>query len=124
MKTKEEVIREAWEELGIDISNTNISENGYIKVKPSQYSAKYSELEVLRFSENKWSIRPKSLQGLENNNGWISLNGTEIETEYEGDLWIINQRGDLEFYGKDDFLIPGDAIMWQPVEEPKLPLHR
>ncbi|MDA3614687.1 hypothetical protein [Polluticaenibacter yanchengensis] len=80
--TKEEAIKEAWGELNIYISG-HINNNGWLDIKPTQYSRIYDKVDILKFSNHKHSIRPKRLSGIENNNGWIKI-------ESEADLKAIH----------------------------------
>jgi len=71
MKTKEEIIREAY---GVNY-NPHIDENGWFDM------AYFDHVNITSEQFNEWSkknanIRPKSLQGIETNNSW-----TKIESE-------------------------------------------
>ena len=72
--TKEEKIKESW---GIHFSS-DVDENGYITY------TEYQDIHLLQWVGDFWEkgfnkvlriywVRPKSLQGIENNNGWIKI---------------------------------------------------
>jgi len=106
MKTKEDVIKEAYELIGLPFVDNVIYDNGWLKIKPTQYSSKYDDVDLLKLTNHVHSIRPKSLQGIENNNGWIKI---ESEAQYdelengEYEWYNINNgkydKGDLWTYG-------------------------
>ena len=72
--TKEEKIKESW---GIHFSS-DVDENGYITY------TEYQDIHLLQWVGDFWEkgfnkvlriywVRPKSLRGIENNNGWIKI---------------------------------------------------
>jgi len=76
MKTKEEVIQIAWDLFGVD---SNESYDGWISAEYIPEEAILSgmlDLKNFRTSTDydEPFYRPKSLQGIESNNGWISIN--------------------------------------------------
>ena len=80
-------------------------------------------------------IRPKSLQGIENNNGWISVND-KMPTEI-GMYFIVKNEGEVtielaikrtEHYNHKVFyhieFMTNDIIThWQPIIKPKPPIY-
>lgn len=70
---KQEIILKAW---GHNIPNGGIDENGW-----SKESCTYGTFDVIKYDQQHYLegayIRPKSLKGVENNNGWIIINNTE-----------------------------------------------
>jgi hypothetical protein len=71
--TKEEKIKEAYNDLGIPFNKNILYDGGWTKIKPTQFSSKYEDLDLLKLTNSVHSIRPKSLSGIENNNGWIKI---------------------------------------------------
>lgn len=69
MKTKEEAIKQAWAN---NIPNGGIDENGW-----SKKSIRYEYFDIKDYDSQNYLegayIRPKSLKGIENNNGWIKI---------------------------------------------------
>ena len=82
--TKEEKIKEEYLKLGLPFNENIIFDNGWLKIKPGLYSSKYDDLDLLKMTNHVHSIRPKTLQGLENNNGWTKI-------ENESDLPTIGE---------------------------------
>lgn len=73
MKTKEEAIKEAW---GADY-NKMIRDNGWSTTEPKNKEG-FDEKEefctdIYKNDSTRFIWRPKSLQGLEDNNGWICI---------------------------------------------------
>jgi len=79
MKNKEEVIKEKWIEIigEENFKKLNVDENGfedhYTYATKTQSVKEHTE-KYFDINKNTGLIRPKSLQGIESNNGWISIN--------------------------------------------------
>lgn len=73
---KLQAIKAAYEDVGLPFVENVIFDNGWLKIKPTQYSSKYKDCDLLKLTTYVHSIRPKSLSGIENNRGW-----TRIESE-------------------------------------------
>lgn len=74
MERQEEVIKEAWREC-YDEVKPYIDKNGWLKItdkKDNNISDNLLKL-LLDVTESPRRIRPKSLQGIENNNGWTKI---------------------------------------------------
>lgn len=78
MKSKQEVIQEAWENTNIP-SNvwSDYSNTGWVKIKSEQWSSFYHLLDIIKWNDHTWSIRPKSLAGIETNNGWTRIDSEQ-----------------------------------------------
>jgi len=73
MKTKEEVIKEAW---GKYFKRYKPDKNGWSKDRPQfMRDTLWFDAFKLETKEEKdvWYYRPKSLKGIENNNSWIRI---------------------------------------------------
>ncbi|WP_430611514.1 hypothetical protein [Flavobacterium sp. JP2137] len=131
MKTKQEVIREAWgllfDELPISAKHIAIRNDGFI----SQYFKSRFDNSGIEF-ENTYSygneFRPKSLQGIENNEGWISIKSEEDLPKETGCYHVINKKG--RYFRKNYLLhMKNNKENWrnithyQPITKPNLPLH-
>lgn len=118
MKTAEEIIREAYGEH-YDKFKDSIDENGWTE------DAIYDFL-VCEWHPDKWGkARPKSLAGLENNNGWTKIEDIEkVPTEK---CWIYKEwSGDLFigfFYNEYGYNAHKDATHYQPIVKPKPPIY-
>lgn len=135
--TKEEKIKEAW---GIHFDKMEkrgkeqaLEDNGYCH-KNYVNSEIYFEIESLPYPDNEF-IRPKSLNGIENNNGWIKI-------ESESDLpkltieYYVLKNGSLTtayYRGNNRWIIPENDFPktteihkithYQPIEKPKPPIY-
>ncbi len=133
--TKEEKIKEAWGEYYIIVKN-QIDNNGWYKyfdLNNSEMKRKlwqFGNLELEELSD-VYLIRPKSLQGIENNNGWIKI-------ESEEDLPKEGKEVHVVIYGetikKNCSFIPSRKVFfrygdvdnvthWKDVEKPKPPIY-
>ena len=133
MKTKEETIKEAW---GEDYNKYNPDENGWSKLL-IYGDFRNNKFDKFDSSGRKiYNIRPKSLQGIETNNGW-----TKIESESDlpkdiNNLWLIANDGSIILgqwcifqkifkttYG-NNFDTDGVYFThYQPIKKPEPPLH-
>ena len=128
--TKEEKIKEAYIEVFGEkrirsIMNYVYKENGFIEgfvLLDLKLDIKNEKLER-KFNGVVYSYRPKSLQGIENNNGWIKLEGKANEIESDLDIWIVNKYGEIELSINTDFIDIGYATHYQPIIKPDLPLY-
>lgn len=131
--TKEEKIKEDWGKCYDELKN-NIDNDGWID------SAFTSDLEIDldvkdgfdRYGTASSFIRPKSLQGIENNNGWIKI---ESEADLPKDNGLIdyhvfkltNQYKHIRATYKNievSKLWEQDEIThYQPIEKPKPPIY-
>jgi len=124
--TKEEKIQEEW---GEDF-NKIINSDGWMLydnqsdirdlVKNSKFDFKKNEV-----SRNVF-FRPKSLQGIENNNGWIKIESEEDLPKENCDVWCIIKNSDVHYRR---FQV--NMSRWwteyikyyQPIQKPKPPLY-
>lgn len=70
-------------------------------------------------------FRPKSLQGIENNNGWFTLNNIAKEIPIEIDNIELFNINSSEYYISTDtheFIEIGRFTHWKPLEKSKYPL--
>ena len=113
--SKEEKIQEAYGEY----FNKDINDNGWC----NNHSLRI-RVDALEIDRSRFGWRPKSLQGIENNNGWI-----KIESEYQYDLL---ENGEYEWYNiNNDKYDKGD--LWSygifthykivPITKPQPPIY-
>jgi len=79
MKSKEEAIKEKWiEVIGEEnFDKLNVDENGFedhYTYATKTHSVKEHTEKYFNIDKNTGLIRPKSLQGIDDNFGWISIN--------------------------------------------------
>lgn len=126
--TKKEVIKEAYGEYWEHYGHLT-DENGFVPQSKLFYPTTKMfkigiDVEVIGFEpkgEAKW--RPKSLQGIENNNGWIKLKGTVNEIKAIYSLWIITKNGDIEYLKENEFMPIGYATHYQKAVKPLKPIY-
>lgn len=134
--SKEQVIKQAWvKAVGVD-RYENLKEelilNGFLHFQP--YALKNTDIKII---DGLSFYRPKSLQGIENNNGWIKIESKDdlpkeeidvhfIFTEYEG------KKGRFQTYGVWDnnlksfysgALKINNVTHYQPIIKPKPPIY-
>lgn len=122
-KTKEEVIKEAW---GNDYPKNGVDDNGWSK---DCYSHGTFDWELFD-SEDGYvmpKIRPKLLQGVENNNGWIKIE-SEDDLPKDGYYFVVYKNGKMSDCPKDSDFEDDNYWMqhithYQPIVKPKPPLY-
>ena len=143
INAKQEVIKNAYGEYWEKVKDY-VDENGFINTystKISPHSLKYSwdDIEVSKkWIDNKIGdticFRPKSLQGIENNNGWIRIESEEDLPKEEIDLHFIFEKnnGRFQTFGVWDNKLKSfysgalkisNVTHYQPIEKPKLPIY-
>lgn len=91
---KQEAIKKAW---GDQYPPDGVDDNGW-----SKKEFKYGEYNVSDFDAKMYlcgaNIRPKELQGIENNNGWIKIeNEKDFPQKDDCDYWIV-KNGNIELF--------------------------
>lgn len=155
--TKQELIKEAWcnqcldeidkngwVNIGYCVNRLDDVElwlaNNYFKRNVNNWEIDYSELDNGEFVICR--IRPKSLQGIENNNGWIKIesenmilpiDGTEVhfyhsftnengvQTEYHKGIFNA-ALGFTSYYDSENYKI-NEVTHYQLIVEQKPPLY-
>lgn len=124
--TKEEKIQEAWSEVQSHINSEgvpNYNDDGWAKYGSKQKSEYFKALE-----EKQWLgyffYRPKSLEGIEDNNGWDLIEDLDIE-ENEYVLFLrMTEGGEPPIFTSllsEDFQI-GYFTHWKRIDISKPPL--
>ena len=119
MKTKQEAIKQAYGEHWDKVCE-HVDKDGYCH---AYFGIQMQELQGIGKPKNeplKW--RPKSLEGLEDNNGWIKLNGLPNEITNRCSMWIMTKNG-IEYLKENEFLPIGYASHYKPIEKPKPPIY-
>jgi len=131
--SKEEKIKEAYGEFWNEVKDY-VDENGFIWQStlffPETKMKDKFEIQVKGFDPDgrcKW--RPKSLQGIENNNGWIRIESESDLPKKDIDCHIIFSDGKIRC---DRFLINyknfitshyKNITYYQPIIKPQPPIH-
>jgi len=126
--TKLEVIEKAYGEVGLPLNENTSLDSGWTKIKPGQYSSKYDKVDLLKTNSKIHRIRPKSLSGIENNNGWIKIE-SEADLPKEIDKWKLFRmaelklNGDFEIYGFSDATYGSTVVMHWKNKFGRTPTH-
>lgn len=119
--TKQEAIEKAYGQY-YEAVKDKITEFGFLPMDIWHEIIGYNGIDEIQMdSENR--IRPFALKGIEDNNGWILLEGKPNEIEYDGDVWIINKNGDIEINLNHEYLELGYATHYQPINKPLKPIY-
>lgn len=121
MSTKQEIIKQAYGERW-EFVKDYVDENGWF---PDSILGDaiwvLSECER-EFINNELHWRITSLKGIEDNNGWIKLNGLPNEITNRCSMWIMTKNG-IEYLKENEFLPIGYATHYKPIEKPKPPIY-
>ena len=125
LEAKQEAIKKAygecWEKVKDYVDNDGYIDNSIPKFTFGQ--VKNLDLEY----KNDVLFRPKSLQGIENNNGWVKFE-SEADLPKNKNVWIctnnnrvlISSKAVLNWVLKN----PDNKIThYQPIEKPKPPIY-
>ncbi len=139
MKTKEEVIKEKWIEIigEENFKKLNVDENGFedhYTYATKTSSAKEHTEKHFDIDKNTGLIRPKSLQGIESNNGWISINSEKDLPSEDEFYWVFDGLGIYFSFFKSkhkEFIDQTDnecafynITHYQPIVKPLKPIHK
>lgn len=123
MITKEDAIKEAYKLIGIDWelkSSSRLHVNGWIH---------RSESKLINFdnwdTRGSW-YRPKSLNGLENNNGWIKIESELDLPKITGHYWSYNGKEVLDDYFEyNNYWLKRWKFVtyYQPITKPEPPIY-
>lgn len=122
--TKEEKIKEAWKEYLVEVSDY-IDDNGWCNCRIAHKLSLSGDSED---SECGHFVRPKSLQGIENNNGWIRIESEVDLPEFFGsDYWVI-LNGNVTMLNRNGSfsnveLWKNNVTHYQPIIKPDSPLY-
>lgn len=123
--TKEEKIKEAWGELIPDYTNIDLN-NGWSLDDFHEDSYKENEFHTQQIYI-PCKIRPKSLEGIEDNNGWIKIESEDDLPKKGTNCHFILKNGVCGvFVDLDDseyLTLRNRGTHYQPIEKPKPPLH-
>lgn len=129
MTAKETKIKEAYISAGVDWERVKeyVDENGYMP--PSRYLNLVPKGNGDLWCFNDKGIAPKSLRGIENNNGWITIE-SEKDLPPDGHYWTINKKGEINASPKLVDETCNDNQYWlstftryQPILKPKPPIY-
>jgi hypothetical protein len=124
---KQEAIKQAYGEH-YDKAKDYIDKNGWCYLFPTIKG----ELDFENTGRDNVCYRPKSLQGIENNNGWIKIESEADLPEENGTYFTIGKTSYKPFYRIDVFcgrlknsFTDGNSCFthYQPIQKPLKPLY-
>lgn len=130
--TKKQTIQQSYiDQIGLESYskiNLHIDSDGWINISEHWFQHdknKFETFKILNGEKNnqpEYLIRPKSIDGIENNNGW-----TEIKEQHERfpdvDVWICNLKANKAAFFHDALTrIPNKYTHFKIVERPKPPI--
>lgn len=135
MKTKEEVIKEAWGELMPVYTYINLTD-GWGKSFFNHKEVDYNLFDFITTIKGSF-IRPKLLQGIEHNNGWIKIESEkDLPKGDYGQCFLLHNGsiiyGGFRRYTEETFyffnasgegLLENSVTHYQPIVKPKPPIY-
>ena len=125
LEAKQEAIKKAYSEYWEKVKDC-VDNDGYIDNSIPKF--RFGQLKNLDLEyKNDVFFRPKSLQGIENNNGWVKIE-SEADLPNNEKVWIytsnnrvlISSKAVLNWFLKN----PDNKIThYQPIEKPKPPIY-
>ena len=113
--TKEETIKEAYGEY----FNKDINENGWC----SNHSVRI-RMDSMEIERSRFGWRPKSLSGIEKNNGWIKIESESDLPKETDNYFVVNELGILmRGFCIGEINHWKDITHYQPVINPKPPIY-
>ena len=131
--TKQEFIAQEWNKICPTLSE-EYDIDGFMNFNELNDNFDLSKVhfknEITEKKHGSIYVRPKSLKDLEENNGWVLINGENSLPSLFCDLWVIcDEKSKVGLYSSfepDNHLCVGYVLMtyshYQIVEKPKLPL--
>jgi len=124
--TKEEKIQKEWNDCSIPKKIEDLTGCYWYKCKRSQVEHLKEEFDFIIWDLKECSIRPKSLQGIENNNGWIKIESEEDLPKEFTKYWVID-KSDGKMYQREfdkstkEFFLEY-STHYQPIVKPQPPI--
>ena len=126
LEAKQEAIKNAYVEYWENVKDY-VDNDGWIDNSIPKFT--FGQLKNLDLEyKNDVFFRPKSLQGIENNKGWIRIESKDDLPKEEGNYFIVrnnNEVGASYFIPNNDFSVMDwrDITHYQPIEKPKSPIY-
>lgn len=133
--TKSEKIKEAWGELWNSFNESAkkcaLNKDGYVAtILQNGLNQDFTE-----FNTSLLAWRPKSLQGIESNNGWIKIE-SKLDLPNHSIEYHVIKKGSLQkayYIGSNRWIVEGndfpktteihEITHYQPIEKPKPPIY-
>ena len=123
--TKQEKIQEAYGEHWEDLKDY-VDENGWLIYSKSRPITLVSYFDVNEIEFDGFCSRPKSLQGIENNNGWIKIESEADLPNDEKSYWVVNDEKEIfemEYFPNYKAFTEEGVTHYQPINKPLKPLY-
>jgi|SRR6478752_222418 len=129
---KQEKIHNEWYDLGITLLSSQYDSEGWIDVNELEKDQLTNKLNFKEYNEpdvgfKTMICRPKSLQGIENNNGWIKIESeADLPKEY-CEMFVFDKENNNIKY-REYFNTAKKAFVklyshYQPIQKPQPPIY-
>ena len=130
LEAKQEAIKKAYGEYWEAVKDF-VDENGWIDFLEDIQRIMYFFHDSDNIEVFKSTWRPKSLQGIENNNGWIKIESEEVLPKNDMYVHIIfNKKVNIAFLCNGELYNPNKVkyyrkgvTHYKPIEESTLPIY-
>ena len=132
LEAKQEAIKKAYGDNN-EIYEKSLTKNGWLNVEYDIYeNADRFYFDFLRHELNadeyEYFIRPKSLSGIDDNNGWIRIESEDDLPKVQDSFYVCFKNGEIiqryfipnNKHSKEDWR---NITHWQPIEKPLKPLY-
>lgn len=123
--TKQDVIKQAWGKHWDRVKNLT-NDHGYV-VEQVYHSLDVEEINFEFIDVGvftcKLIYRPKSLSGIEDNNGWIPLDTSVPNIHSSYFVCDIKQKDRIDIFTGNLLALTGDYTHYQPIVKPSKPLY-
>lgn len=121
--SKQKAIREAYGKYWDEVKDF-VTEDGWCKTrKRINYDEIIKSLSIELYNESTYNWRPKSLQGIETNNGWIKIESeADLPKEIE-DYWVLRKNETTPRLCKWLNISVGYHTHYQPIVKPLKPIY-
>ena len=133
--TRKQIIIKAWMDLKIETPFGICDKTGWctgvlqneVYLFDSEYIDVVDKIDSIIQNDGFAKFRPKSLRGIENNNGWIKIESEDDLPKEDGFYWVIDSESSkvINRYfekGNHDFFKQFSSH-YQPIVFPDLPLY-
>ena len=122
LEAKQEAIKKAYGEYWENVKDY-VDNRGFANL---DNTFTYEDMGLELQDNGNW--RPKSLQGIENNKGWIRIESKDDLPKEEGNYFIVrnnNEVGASYFIPNNDFSVIDWRYIthYQPIEKPLKPIY-
>lgn len=130
--TKEEKIKEAWRSNYNEFSEY-IDSDGWARYPHFQKQEMIEDVRPIEFRSQGTDFRPKSLQGIETNNGWIKIESEDDLPKEHDELFEVGLLDNQGNFNHEKKRCSGKSVKWmwvnklishyQPIIKPKPPIY-